>query len=110
MGVLVVQTLENKPTASPGWDPFGDVISKRTPMTSEKGKDISPEKSNSPLLGVEGLRCLQSLLGAPVYCTGQSSNIYMVARVIPKSCANINYLQVWWWILAPRSRFKSLII
>jgi hypothetical protein len=58
----VVQTLENQPTASPGWDPFGDVILKRTPLISEKGKDISPEKRNSPLLGVEGLRSLRSFL------------------------------------------------
>jgi len=27
-------TLENKPTAGLGWDPFGDVILKRRPMTS----------------------------------------------------------------------------
>jgi hypothetical protein len=34
----------------------------RRPVTSEKGKDISLEKSNSPLLGGEGLRSLRSLL------------------------------------------------
>jgi len=34
MGVLVEQTLENKPTAYLEWAPFGDVILKRTPVTS----------------------------------------------------------------------------
>jgi hypothetical protein len=32
-GVLVEQTLENKPTAGLGWNPFGDVIFQRTAMT-----------------------------------------------------------------------------
>jgi len=40
-GVLVEQTLENKPTAGLGWNSFGDVILKRTPVTSGKAKDMS---------------------------------------------------------------------
>jgi hypothetical protein len=34
MAVQVEQTLENKTTAYLGWNPFGDVILKRTAMTS----------------------------------------------------------------------------
>jgi len=66
--------------------------------------------STSALLGVEGLmalrileglRCLRSLLLAAYFIYASlvapwrlASNIYMVARVIPKSRANMNYLQI----------------
>jgi hypothetical protein len=69
----------------------------RTPVTTalcsvSKGCEACGRSSRTQQ---RDLRC-----GAPVYCTGfhefnlQSSNIYMVARVVPKSCANMNYLQV----------------
>jgi len=35
-GILVEQTLENMTTAYLGWDSFGDVVLKRTPVTSDK--------------------------------------------------------------------------
>jgi len=50
-GVLVGQTLENKPTAYLGWAPFGDVILKRTAVMLGKAGDMSPERRKGTALG-----------------------------------------------------------
>jgi hypothetical protein len=81
----VVQTLENQPTAGLGWDLFGDVILKRTPVTSERGKDISPEKRNSPLLGVEGLCCLRSLLSFDLEALDWLAAYFIYASLVAPS-------------------------
>jgi len=47
-GVLVKQTLENKPTAYLGWNLFGDVILKRTPVTSGKAGGMEPRRRTVP--------------------------------------------------------------
>jgi len=44
MGVLVVQTLENQTTAGLGWNSFGDVVLKRTPVTPDNPRHMSLER------------------------------------------------------------------
>jgi hypothetical protein len=49
-GVLAEQTLENKPTAGLGWDSFGDVILKRTPVTSGKAGGLTLGRRAVPFM------------------------------------------------------------
>jgi hypothetical protein len=59
------------------------VILKRTPVTSEKVKDISPEKRNSPLLGVEGVRSLHSVLSFDLEALDRLAAYFIYASVVP---------------------------
>jgi hypothetical protein len=54
----------------------------RRPVTSEKGKDISPEKRNSPLLGVQGLRSPRSLLSCDQETLDRLATYFIYASLV----------------------------